>query len=98
MTVTGGDDLVSGQIGSISCTTDVVLNGSTLEWLEINEWDTTTLVVSFDQEAVLHFNPVTLDMHGTQYMCRQTVRYGVQERIIVANVQSKSDSLMVLIP
>ena len=90
------DKLVYGQEGNISCTTDVALSQSTVQWLEIYEWGTTTLVTSTGEAAILHLGPVTLDMHGAQYMCRITGPYGVQERLIVADIQSESDNLMVL--
>ena len=91
-----GDELVYGQEGNINCTTDVALSQSTVQWLEIYKWGTTTLATSTGEAAELYLGPVTLDMHGTQYMCKIIGPYGVQERLIVADIQSKSDSLMVL--
>ena len=73
-----------GSTVSIVCSTD--LDASTIEWIR----DGTTVANSSSQSLTLLLDPVSADHHNTQYTCRVTSPYGIQEETINITVQSKS--------
>ena len=74
---------------SIMCSTD--LDVTTIEWIT----DGSTLVDSSSQSLSLLLDPVTVDHHNTQYICRVSTPYGTQEETINITVQSKLYILLV---
>ena len=72
-----------GRAVPIVCSTD--LDVTTIEWIR----DGLTVGNSSTQSLTLVLNPVSADYHNTQYTCRVTSPYGVQEETLNITVQSK---------
>ena len=68
---------------SIMCSTD--LDVTTIEWIR----DGITVANSSSQSLTLLLDPVSADHHNTQYTCRVSSLYGIQEEAINITVQSE---------
>ena len=85
--------LTAGDTVSIVCSTD--LDVETIEWIRdgitVDTLATNNATVdhSSSQSLTLVLDPVSADHHNTQYTCRVTSPYGVQEEIVDITVQSK---------
>jgi len=77
--------LTVGDTVSIVCSTD--LDVTTIEWIR----DGATVDNSSNQSLTLVLDPVSADHHNTQYTCRVTSPYSVQEETVNITVQSKWD-------
>ena len=84
--------LTVGDTVSISvCSTD--LDVTTIEWIRdgvtVDTFATSNATVdnSSNQSLTLVLDPVTADHHDTQYTCRVTSPYGVQEKTVNITVQ-----------
>ena len=76
-------ELIVGEHATISCSFD--LEFLSLEWIYNNK----VLVSSSASQISLPFIPVNDSVHGRQYTCRVTTRYGTQEKSVVILVQGK---------
>jgi len=63
------------------CSTD--LDVTTIEWIR----DGIAVANSSDQSLTLLLDPVSADHHNTQYTCRVTSPYGIQEQTVNITVQ-----------
>ena len=75
--------LTVGDTVSIVCSTD--LDVTTIEWIR----DGVSVDNSSSQSLTLVLDPVSADYHNTQFTCRVTSPYGVQEETVNITVQSK---------
>ena len=75
--------LTVGDTVPIVCSTD--LDVETIEWII----DGVTVSNSSNQSLTLMLDPVSADHHNTQYTCRVTSPYGVQEKTVNITVQRK---------
>ena len=75
--------LTVGVAVPIVCSTD--LDVATIKWIR----DGFTVGNSTSHSLTLVLNPVTADHHNTQYTCRVTSPYGVQEETVNITVQGK---------
>ncbi len=78
-----------GEETTFICTTDLDLNETTIEWYEHHPTSVRTLVTSVGEAATLNLGVATVDKHGSQYTCRATGPFGVQERNVTIDIQSK---------
>ncbi len=78
-----------GEEITLTCTTDLDLSETTIEWYEQRPTSMRTLVTSVGEAATLNLGVATVDKHGSQYTCRATGPYGVQERNVTIDIQSK---------
>ena len=74
--------LTIGDTVSIVCSTD--LDITTIEWIR----DGVTVSNSSSQSLTLLLDPVSAGHHNTQYTCRVTSPYGVQEETVDIIVRS----------
>ena len=65
------------------CSTN--LDVATIEWIR----DNATVNNSRSQSLTLLLDPVAADHHNTQYTCRVTSPYGVQEETVNITVQGR---------
>ena len=65
------------------CSTN--LDVATIEWIR----DNATVTNSSSQSLTLLLDPVSADHHNTQYTCRVTSPYGVQEETVNITVQGR---------
>ena len=72
-----------GSTASIVCSTD--LDVTTIEWIR----DGVSVDTSRSQSLTLVLDPVCVDHHNAQYICRVTSPYGVQEKTVDITVQRK---------
>ena len=79
--------LTIGDTVSIVCSTDLYV--TTIEWIR----DGITVVNSSSQPLTLLLDPVSADHHNTQYTCRVTSLFGIQEETIDITVRSKVSCL-----
>ncbi len=97
LTISGSRTFVAGNNLTLTCTTDIDVSTSTIEWIWHYSNGTETLVTTFGSgSAILELHPVTVSMHGTTLTCKATGTYGVQERSIAVSVNGKW-SMIVLI-
>ena len=81
---------------SIVCSTD--LDVETIEWIRDgvrvdNVATNNGIVGNFSSQSLtLMLDPVSADYHNTQYTCRVTSPYGVQEETVDITVQRKYDT------
>ena len=75
--------LTVGDTASVVCSTD--LDVTTIEWIT----DGVTVGNSSGQSLTLLLDPVSADHHNTQYTCRVTGPYGVEEKTVDITVQGK---------
>ena len=75
--------LTVGDTVSVVCSTD--LGVETIEWIR----DSVTVSNSSSQSLTLLLDPVSAGHHNTQYTCRVTGPYGVQEETVNITVQRK---------
>jgi len=64
------------------CSTD--FDVTTIEWIR----EGITVANSTSQSLTLLMDPVSADHHNTQYTCRVTTPYGIQEKRVNITVQS----------
>jgi len=74
--------LTIGNTVSIMCSTD--FDVTTIEWIR----EGITVANSTSQSLTLLMDPVSADHHNTQYTCRVTTPYGIQEKRVNITVQS----------
>ena len=75
--------LTVGDTASVVCSTD--LDVTTIEWIR----DGVSVSNSSGQSLILVLDPVSVDHHNTQYTCRVTGPYGVQEETVNITVRCK---------
>ncbi len=90
LTISGTHQLSVGDSATLTCTNDLDVARSTIQWIWYHRGSTTTLVTAVAKTtAVLKLNPVTAAMYGTQLTCKVTSTYGVQEKSIAVAVERK---------
>ena len=75
--------LTIGDTVSIVCSTD--LDVETIEWIR----DGVSVDNSSSWSLTLLLDPVSSDHHNTQYTCRVTSPYGVEEKTVNITVQGR---------
>ncbi len=97
LTITGSRTFTVGNNLALTCTTDIYISTTTIEWIWRCSNGTETLVTTFGSgSAVLELHPVTVSMHETTLTCKATGTYGSEERSIAVSVNGKW-SVVVLI-
>ncbi len=88
--MSGDGNQTIGEHITFTCTTDLELNiETTIKWFEHIPSGIRTLVTSIGEAATLNLGVATVDKHGSQYTCRATGPFGVQERNVTIDIQSK---------
>ncbi len=90
LSISGTHRFTVGDSATLTCTNNLDVARSTMQWIWYHRGNTTTLDTTVGRRTVvLELNPVTVEMHGTQLTCKVTSTNGVQEKSISVAVEGK---------
>ncbi len=88
LTISGGRTFIAGNNLTLTCTTDVYVSTTMIEWIWQYSDGSKTLVTTFGSgSAVLELHPVIESMHGTTLTCKATGNFLAQESSIAVFVE-----------
>ncbi len=88
LTISGGCTFIAGNNLTLTCTTDVYVSTTTIEWIWHHSNGSKTLVTTFGSgSAVLELHPVTVSMQGTTLTCKATGNFLAHKSSIAVFVE-----------